>query len=84
MIGGLEAAYLTRTPLTRRWWVSWLWRTRLACDGFFEIRLHASRESVMAAMQRRLGNTLQAEMAAALEQIGHIARGRLDNIVEEK
>ena len=45
------------------------------------LKLHASRESVMAEMQRRLGNTLQAEMAAALEQIGHIARGRLDKIV---
>ena len=48
------------------------------------LRLHASRETVMAEIQRRLGNTPQAELAAALEQIGHITRGRLDKIVEEK
>jgi chitin deacetylase len=48
------------------------------------LRLHASRASVMADMQRRLGNTVQAEMTTALEQIGHIARGRLEKIVREK
>ena len=48
------------------------------------LRLHASRASVMAEMQRRLGNTASAERANALEQIGHIARGRLEKLVKEK
>jgi 2-oxo-4-hydroxy-4-carboxy-5-ureidoimidazoline decarboxylase len=47
------------------------------------LALHASRESVMAEMQRRLGNTPQAELANALEQIAHIARARLQRIVRE-
>jgi len=60
------------------------YRQRFGIPCIVALRLHASRASVMAAMQRRLGNTLQAELAAALEQIGHITRGRLDKIVEEK
>ena len=60
------------------------YRQRFGIPCIVALRLHASRASVMAEMQRRLGNTLQAERAAALEQIGHIARGRLDKIVEEK
>lgn len=60
------------------------YRQRFGIPCIVALRLHASRASVMADMQRRLGNTAQAEMAAALEQIGHIARGRLDKIVREK
>ncbi|MSQ63920.1 MAG: 2-oxo-4-hydroxy-4-carboxy-5-ureidoimidazoline decarboxylase [Betaproteobacteria bacterium] len=60
------------------------YRQRFGIPCIVALKLHASRASVMAAMQRRLGNTLQAELAAALEQIGHITRGRLDKIVEEK
>jgi 2-oxo-4-hydroxy-4-carboxy--5-ureidoimidazoline (OHCU) decarboxylase len=36
----------------------------------------------MAEMQRRIANDSQAEMTSALEQIGHITRGRLAKIVE--
>lgn len=60
------------------------YRQRFGIPCIVALRLHASRASVMAEMQRRLGNTQQAELATALEQIGHIARGRLDNIVKEK
>ena len=41
------------------------------------LRLHATRESVMREMARRVGNDTEAELAAALEQVGHITRGRL-------
>jgi chitin deacetylase len=44
------------------------------------LRLHANRDSVMREMERRLGNNVDAELAAALEQIGHITRGRLEKI----
>lgn len=57
------------------------YRQRFGIPCIVALRLHASRASVMADMQRRLGNTPQAEMAGALEQIGHIARGRLDKIL---
>jgi len=59
------------------------YRQRFGIPCIVALRLHASRASVMAEIQRRLGNTVQAEMACALEQIGHIARGRLENIVRE-
>ncbi len=59
------------------------YRQRFGIPCIVALKLHASRASVMAEMQRRLGNTLQAEIATALEQIGHIARGRLEKIVKE-
>jgi OHCU decarboxylase len=58
------------------------YRQRFGIPCIVALRLHSNRASVMAEMQRRLGNTLQAEMANALEQIGHIARGRLEKIVK--
>jgi OHCU decarboxylase len=48
------------------------------------LRLHATRSSVVAEMERRLGNNAETELAAALEQIGHITRGRLDRLLGEK
>jgi 2-oxo-4-hydroxy-4-carboxy-5-ureidoimidazoline decarboxylase len=57
------------------------YRQRFGIPCIVALKLHASRASVMAEMQRRLGNTMQAEIAAALEQINHIARGRLEKIV---
>jgi OHCU decarboxylase len=57
------------------------YRQRFGIPCIVALTLHASRASVMAEMQRRLGNTMQAEIAAALEQINHIARGRLEKIV---
>lgn len=60
------------------------YRQRFGIPCIVALRLHASRASVMAEMQRRLGNTLQAELAGALEQIGHIARGRLEKILGDK
>lgn len=60
------------------------YRQRFGIPCIVALKLHASRASVMAEMQRRLGNTVQAEIATALEQIGHIARGRLEKIIKEK
>jgi len=42
------------------------------------LRLHATRESVLEEMKQRLENRTQAELQAALEQIGYITRGRLE------
>ena len=41
------------------------------------LRLHATRDSVMREMETRLARGTEAELRAALEQIGHITRGRL-------
>lgn len=46
------------------------------------LALHASRDSVMAEMERRLDNDAETERRAALEQIGHIARRRLENLID--
>jgi OHCU decarboxylase len=48
------------------------------------LRLHANRASVVAEMERRLGNNAETELANALGQIGHIARGRLAALFEGK
>jgi chitin deacetylase len=44
------------------------------------LALYDSRDSVIAEMERRLGNETPAELEKALEQIGHITRGRLEKI----
>jgi OHCU decarboxylase len=45
------------------------------------LKLHSNRASVLDEMERRLGNRPDQELAAALEQIGHITRGRLDRML---
>lgn len=59
------------------------YREKFGFPCIVALRLHASRESVIAEMQRRLGNNAQAELHNALEQIGHITRGRLDRLSGE-
>ena len=82
--GRLGFLDLDRSHVERMAELNRRYRQRFGFPCIVALRLHANRESVMAEMQRRLGNTQQAEMGGALEQIGHIARGRLDKIVEEK
>ena len=47
------------------------------------LRLHATRDSVLAEMERRLANDREAEIQNALAQISHIARGRLAKLLGE-
>ena len=42
------------------------------------VRLHTSAESILAAFEQRVGNDPDDEFAAALTEIGHITRLRLD------
>ena len=58
------------------------YRERHGFPCIVALRLHATRESVLAEMSRRMGSESQAEFKAALEQIGHITRGRLEKIVD--
>lgn len=57
------------------------YKTRFGFPCIVALRLHATRESVMAEMQRRLANDADTEMENALEQIGHITRGRLAKVL---
>jgi OHCU decarboxylase len=60
------------------------YRDRFGFPCIVALRLHANRASVMAEMQRRLGNNAEDELRSALEQIGHITRGRLERVWEAK
>ena len=44
------------------------------------LRLHGSRQSVLAEFERRLGNAASEEQANTIEQIGFITRGRLATV----
>ena len=56
------------------------YREKFGFPCIVALRLHATRESVMQEMQRRASNDPETEVRNALEQIGHITRGRLENI----
>jgi len=70
--------FLGMQDLNRRY------REKFGFPCIVALRLHATRSSVMAEMERRLGNNAETELAAALEQIGHITRGRLAKLIGEK
>ena len=58
------------------------YRDKFGFPCIVALRLHETRRSVMEEMERRIDHTREAELTAALEQIGHIARGRLEKIVD--
>ena len=68
---------LSREEVTRMAQLNRQYRDRHGFPCIVALRLHATRESVMEEMERRIGNETAAELAAALEQVGHITRGRL-------
>jgi len=60
------------------------YRERFGFPCIVALRLHATRAGVLAEMERRLGNNADTELGAALEQIGHITRGRLAKLFGEE
>ena len=46
------------------------------------VRLHTSAESILTAFERRVGNDPEMEFAAALAEIGHITRLRLEERIK--
>jgi OHCU decarboxylase len=71
---------LSREEFVRMQELNRAYREKFGFPCIVALRLHATRESVMAEMARRLANEAETEITAALEQIGHIARGRLDKL----
>jgi 2-oxo-4-hydroxy-4-carboxy-5-ureidoimidazoline decarboxylase len=57
------------------------YREKFGFPCIVALRLHASRASVMQEMERRIANDAETELGYALEQIGHITRGRLEKLV---
>ena len=58
------------------------YREKFGFPCIIALKLHARRESVFGEMQRRLANPPPEELRAALEQIGHITRGRLERMID--
>lgn len=59
------------------------YRERFGFPCIIALRAHESRESVFAEMRRRLGRDRATEIAACLDQIGIITRGRLDALMTD-
>jgi OHCU decarboxylase len=82
--GRLGFTSLSRDEFLRMQDLNRRYREKFGFPCIVALRLHATRWSVMAEMERRLGNNAETELAAALEQIGHITRGRLAKLIGEK
>jgi OHCU decarboxylase len=78
--GRLGFTRLTREELNRMSKLNRGYREKHGFPCIVALRLHATRDSVTAEMERRLANDSDTEMKNALEQIGHITRGRLAKV----
>jgi 2-oxo-4-hydroxy-4-carboxy-5-ureidoimidazoline decarboxylase len=58
------------------------YREKFGFPCIVALKLHERRDSVIDEMARRLDNSPGEEWTRALEQIGHIARARLEKILE--
>lgn len=81
--GRLGFTALSRDELVQMAGLNRRYRERFGFPCIVALRLHATRASVVAEMQRRAGNDADTELKNALEQIGHITRGRLDKFLEK-
>jgi OHCU decarboxylase len=79
--GRLGFTALSRTELLEMADLNRNYREKFGFPCIVALRLHASRTSVMEEMRRRLGNNAESELKTALEQIGHITRGRLEKLI---
>jgi OHCU decarboxylase len=79
--GRLGFTALTRAEIERVARANAAYRERFGFPCVVALRLHATRDAVIAEMERRGRNDRDAEISAALDQIGHITRGRLDKLV---
>ena len=57
------------------------YREKFGFPCIVALRLHPDRASVMTQMRDRSANSRDVELANALEQIGHITRGRLEKML---
>ena len=79
--GRLGFNVLSKTELEEMSELNRRYREKFGFPCIIALRLHENRASVMAQMRRRLANDAQTELANALEQIGHITRGRLQKLL---
>lgn len=79
--GRLGFSALTREEFLRIAEINRRYREKFGFPCIVALRLHAGRESVMTEMERRLAHDGETELRIALEQIGHITRGRLEKLL---
>ena len=79
--GRLGFNRLSREELATMEGLNRRYREKFGFPCIVALRLHANRASLMREMELRLGNNAETELANALEQIGHITRGRLDKLL---
>jgi chitin deacetylase len=79
--GRLGFNALSRAEFDRVSDINRRYREKFGFPVVVALALHASRDTVIAEMARRIDSDLETEIGAAVEQIGHIAHGRLIKIV---
>lgn len=76
--GRLGFTRLSRAEFVKMQNLNRAYRDKFGFPCIVALKLHATRESVMSEMERRLENDADTELRNALEQIGHIALGRVE------
>ncbi|MGJ4945948.1 allantoinase PuuE [Bradyrhizobium sp. HKCCYLS1011] len=75
--GRLGFTALSRAEFDRVADINRRYREKFAMPLIVALALHGDRDSVIAAMERRIGNDSEAEIANAIDQIGHLTKARL-------
>jgi len=75
--GRLGFTALTRAEFQRISDINRRYRETFGFPAIVALALHRSRDTVIAEMEQRLANSVESEIANAVDQIGQIARGRL-------
>ena len=81
--GRLGLTTLDREEFNRIGEINRRYREKFGFPCIVALALHATRDTVMAEMERRLDTAPHEELGRALNQIGHITRARLDRLLEE-
>lgn len=79
--GRLGLTALPRAEFARITEVNRAYREKFGFPCIVALKLHQTRNTVLAEMQRRLANDRDSEIANALAQIGHITSARLDQLL---
>lgn len=80
--GRLGLTALPRAKFKRISRINAAYRRKFGFPCIVALKLHQSRDTVLAEMEQRLSNNRDTELANALTQIGHITRARLDKMLE--
>ena len=75
--GRLGFTQLSRAEFDRVSEINRRYREKHGFPVIVALALHPTRDTVIAEMERRIANGTDAEITAALDQVGHITRGRL-------